>query len=138
MTDISDDLFAALTNNSFKDKSKIVRDVSEVNNNQGVELYIAVGHLEFFLEFIGCPDLESLPNLANHFNTFHTTNPILVIHAVPLNPEALPYELEDKTKHIWVMMDDFGLAECPSINSVVKTIETLIRKWPNTRIEEFS
>ena len=136
VSDIPDDIFVMLAKGAFDDKTKIVRDVGEINLNHGEELYIAIGHHDHSLEMIGCPDLESLPILAEYCETFQTTSVVAVLHVTPLNPEELPYETDHNS--VWVIADDFALAECTDIEEATCSIEVLIQKWPSTDIGDFA
>jgi hypothetical protein len=135
---IPEDLFVNLTYGSFDDQGQIVRNVADINRNHGVELYIALGHHGHFIEMIGCPDEDSLSRLAKHFDTFQMTKISGVLCATPLNPAILPFDIEDESQEIWIILDDYVLAEAKDMASAAHSIEILIAKWPKTQIEDFA
>ena len=136
MLEIPDDLFTIITKGAFPDKKQIVRNVKEINNFHHEELYIAIGYHDHYMELIGCPDLESLPALAEYCETFRITDIVSIVHAIPLNPESLPCETTHTS--VIILLNDFSIGICNNLMDAANSVEILINKWPKTFIEDFA
>jgi len=134
---IPDDLLLQMTFGKIT-ADQIVSKVSEINQNVGADMYIIFGAHGHIVEFIGCPDVDLLPAFANYCSIFTSTEPSRLLHVKPLDPLVLPVTLCDKSQCIWVLFSDLGLAECKTMEDATKNIETLMKKWPSTRIEDFA
>ena len=132
-----DDILLQMAFGSFT-PDEVVMDVSEINKNIGSDLYIIIGIQGNITEFIGCPDKDILPSIAAYCNTFISTEPSLLIHVKPYNPEMLPVDIPNLSMWVWVLFGDLGIAKCSNVELAAKNIETLIEKWPRTNIDEFA